>query len=463
MKRLPYFLILSILISACSEQAINDPVQKARLDNPSTSTKIRTLIAASFFAIGQTFKINSKKKEVIVTDKGSRVSIPENAFVLKADGTPVEGMVDLTFTEYSNRGEIIASGIPMTFTDENGVVQNFESAGMFEIEATQNGQDLELARGKEIKVELATDVDGPFNFYQLNEQRETWALKDTDCKPIPNPYIKETEQRIEEVEKNIRPAPRKPVKYTPGDALFDVRLNKFDYSIISDMNGVMWKYSGTDTKMDPARIGAFDAKYKFVYLEPTEQDFLEYTLVFETTDKKELRVNAVPIFQGKLLDRENDRMAKIIRETAEATKERKKLLDQLKREKELLRVFSVGSLAVYNWDMYYTDPKVKVFEAVFALEGQASMDNVSFYLLPSDRRIVIQYYSGSFENFAINPSIKNRVVAVAEDNTVFALSSSDIKALKLEGRLENSKVPFNLKRSGKIEDPTKLEAFIQSL
>lgn len=463
MKRLSYFLLLSIFISACNEQALNDPIQKARLDNPSTSAKIKTLIAATFFTIGQTFKINAKKKEVIVTDKGSRVFVPENAFVLKADGTPIEGTVELTFTEYSNRGEIIASGIPMTFTDENGVVQNFESAGMFEIQAAQNGQELELAKGKEIKVELATDVDGPFNFYQLNDQRESWDLKDTDCKPIPNPYIEETEKRIEEVENKIQPAPRKPVKYTPGDALFDVRLNKFDRSIISDMNGVMWKYSGSDAKMNPAKIGAFDAKYKFVYLEPTENDFLEYTLVFETTDKKELRVDAVPIFQGKLLDRENDRMAKIIRETAAATQERKKLLDQLKREKELLRVFNVGSLGVFNWDMYYKDPKVKVFDAVFALEGQESMENVSFYLLPSDRRIVIHYYPGSFDHFAINPSIVNRVVAVAEDNTVFALSSRDLKAMKLENRPENSKIPFNLKRSGKIEDPTKLEAFIQSL
>lgn len=463
MKILAYALILSLFVVSCSEQNTVDPIKTSRASNAASMNKVNAALGATFLALGQTFQIIHNKRQTIRTEKGSRVHIPENAFVLKEDGTPVEGTIDLEFTEYSNRGEIIASDIPMYYIEDDGTQETFESAGMFEIRATQDGKELALADGKEIKVELATDVDGPFNFWQLNEGGSNWELKDTDCRPIPNPYIDEQEDQIERLEALVQPKPKKPVKYNKGDQLFDIRLIGFSDDYLREMNGVMWKYSGTDPKLNPVNIGAFNAEYKLVYLEPTEQPFLEYTLTFETSDKKELKIDAVPIYQGKLLDRKNKEMAEIIARTSEASKKIKEISDQLKREKELLRVFNVDELGVYNYDQYYNDPSVSHFKADFSLEGGGSIEGMTFYLLPTDRRIVVKYYEGSFEKFSINPAVKNRLIAIDKNNQVYYLSSRDLRKMQIEKKEEGTTLKFRLKKHIKIEDPTELEAFIQSV
>jgi len=463
MKFISFIILVTVFITSCSEQNTSEPIRQTRASNAGNVVKINAVIGATFLSIGQTFKVWHNKRQVIRTEKGSRIHVPENAFVLKEDGTPVEGSVDLQFKEYETRGEIIASDIPMYFIDEDSTKHIFESAGMFEISATQDGRELALAKGKEIKVELATDVDGPFDFWKLKEDSSNWLLKDTDCKAIRNPYIEEQKDSIDLLNSQIQPKPKQPVKYKEVDQLFDIKVMGYHNTVLNEMNGIMWKYSGTDPKKNPATINAFSTEYNLVYLEPTEADFLEYTLTFETKDKRELVLEAVPVYQGKLLDRKNKKMAEILRKNAEATVQMKRLNDQLKREKELLRVFSVGEFGVYNYDCYYSDPGVTRFVADFSLEGGGNIELMNFYLLPSDRRIVVRYYPASFDKFYINPNIRNRIIAIDSENEVYYLSNGDLRKMKLKQYSEGQTVKFRLKKFGKIEDTTKLEDFIKSV
>lgn len=463
MKHVSIILAAVLLLASCSEQSTTDPIQNKRESSAFEDNKVQALVAATFLSIAQTFRIIHNKRNTVRTNEGTRITVPENAFVYKDDGTPVEGEVDLEFTEYSNRGEIIASDITMVHTKEDGEEEVFESAGMFEISASQEGRELELAEGKEIKVELATDVDGPFDFWQLNDDGTNWELKDTECETVPNRYIEEQEEEIEQLATQVQPRPKKPVPYKKGDQLFDIKLTGYNNEFLRDMNGVMWKYSGTDPKLNPANIGAFNTTYKLVHLDTTEQPFLEYRLTFESADDRELTLDAVPIYKGKLLDRKNKEMAAIMARSVEASKRMKEISDQLKREKELLRVFNVDELGIYNYDVYYNDPKVTHYKAKFSLEGGGDITGMSFYLLPTDRRIVVQYYEGSFNKFSINTEIKNRLIAIDKNNQVYYLSSRDLKKMNLKKKSPGSTIQFKLKKHSKIEDPTKLEAFIQSI
>lgn len=138
----------------------------------------------------QVYKVESGKQTILEQPSGTRIVIPENAFVDK-DGKPVTGKVDFAYTEYRNPMEFILSGIPMTIA-VNGVAQPFNSAGMFRMNAFQNGEPLFLAPGKNIDVEFALTQDIPdLNFYRFDSLSNKWTQLNqlTDNKGVPlNPH-----------------------------------------------------------------------------------------------------------------------------------------------------------------------------------------------------------------------------------------------------------------------------------
>lgn len=109
---------------------------------------------------------------------GTEVVIPKNAFV-DAIGYPVKGDVVIDYREFRDPVDFIVSGIPMTYT-ENGEVRHFESAGMFEINASVNGKEVFLAPDKKVKVNLAlNDSAEKYNFYKFNAVSGAWDQNGT--------------------------------------------------------------------------------------------------------------------------------------------------------------------------------------------------------------------------------------------------------------------------------------------
>lgn len=79
---------------------------------------------------------------------GTTVRIPKDALVY-ADGTPVQGKVDFSYREFRDAADFIATDIPMMYDHQH----QFESAGMFEMTASQAG------RAIFVKEEAYIDVD----------------------------------------------------------------------------------------------------------------------------------------------------------------------------------------------------------------------------------------------------------------------------------------------------------------
>ena len=73
---------------------------------------------------------------------GSSIEMPALA-AIHQNGEIVEGIYQLYYREFRDQAEIALSGIPMTYT-ENGNDEIFNSAGMYEIRAMQNGEELKL-------------------------------------------------------------------------------------------------------------------------------------------------------------------------------------------------------------------------------------------------------------------------------------------------------------------------------
>lgn len=109
---------------------------------------------------------------------GTVIRIAKEALVY-ADGSPVKGKVDFSYREFRDAADFVATDIPMLYDHQH----QFESAGMFEMNASQNGTAVFVKEGAYVDVDfnLTNDnlEDVSFFEYQNNEWSNLGALDRT--------------------------------------------------------------------------------------------------------------------------------------------------------------------------------------------------------------------------------------------------------------------------------------------
>jgi hypothetical protein len=150
----------------------------------------------------ENFVVKAGKKSVFKTSKGSQISVPAQAFIYP-DGSPCNKPVDVQFAEFHNVAEVFLSGVPMQY-DSSGVTYTFESAGMFNIVASSEGQPLKLAQNKGITIDLVSDAEGTYNLYYFDPVQNSWDYRLTEDKtpsahgPSGSMYKQEKTERKQE-------------------------------------------------------------------------------------------------------------------------------------------------------------------------------------------------------------------------------------------------------------------------
>ena len=456
---------LGIILAACGSEN-----RKSIASNQTDPNGTKNVIALkSIMPVLNTnkeeFQLRGDHARLIRTEKGTRIHIPAKAFVNKNTREPIEGDVELTFDEYHTHGEILASGIPMTYTTPEGDTVDFESAGMFDIRAFQEGVELELAEGKEIQVELASDVDGTFEFYAFNEGQENWDLKETECNPMINPYIAKQKMELEKLEAEMPQTPKKLIEYEKGDPLIDIKRYGAKDEVLDALNGVFWMFTGDSTQIDPSKNNAaFNKYYDFVELRQIDSSNVrEYDMVFQD-GTEEVIVRAAPIFQGKLLTRENDRMSRIINQIEYAMRSKDEIERELEQEKAMMRTMNIDGMGIYNYDRQMKDEDALPFLAEFTFDGKPANQGVAIYLMPKEKLCVIKYTPLTYDLFRLNPTETNRMVAIFADNSMYTISSQEIRNMNLSRKKLSEKVIFDLKKHGTlIEDAAEIDELIATL
>lgn len=97
---------------------------------------------------------------------GTMINIPPNALIYE-DGTPVKGEVDVRYREFRDVADFIATDIPMLYDHQH----QFESAGMFEMEANQGDRSVFLKKDAFVDVEfmMTSDTIDNLNFYAYKD------------------------------------------------------------------------------------------------------------------------------------------------------------------------------------------------------------------------------------------------------------------------------------------------------
>lgn len=117
------------------------------------------------------YKVDNAKGAELKHPSSSKIKIPKKAFVDK-NGKEIVGEVTISYREFQNKADIIAGGIPMAY-DSAGKKYNLESAGMFDILGTQNGEPVFIK--EEVKVEFASaNPQDRFNQYYLDTIERNW-------------------------------------------------------------------------------------------------------------------------------------------------------------------------------------------------------------------------------------------------------------------------------------------------
>ncbi|MCB0555141.1 MAG: hypothetical protein KDD02_16450 [Phaeodactylibacter sp.] len=321
------------------------------------------------------FRVNVNQGGVYEYPSGSRLVVPAAAFA-NDYGQLIEGEVDIYYREMHDFVDIFLSGVPLSY-DSAGVQYQLELAGMVEIFAEQNGQRIQLAPGKTIDVELASEIIVPrlnmesppaYNIYQLDTFSRTWIYQDVDRLQLVEddildvneplfPLKQRLSKRLNEIKADAKtalaaiessvPKPVEPLRPQRADGnLPTLELDFLDGSITVEdtengdvrnelaklqrmYDGVIWQISPNSPAFDER---AFNVKWESVKIRPVNSRDYELTLIHP---QNQVTLVVSPVLTGADYERALARYQSELEayQTALASREAK-----LKEQKEALQV-----------------------------------------------------------------------------------------------------------------------------
>ena len=389
-------------------------------------------------------------------NSGTVINVPANAFV-DVDGNPVTGTIDLKFTEIHSPAEIIASGIPMKFIDEDGKEQQMQSAGMFEIEGEQNQRPVRIAEGKTIEISLVSDVEGAYDFWSFDEVKGNWINEGAiEAKEGASQNITPTvrQNKIQALKKRTKNKPQKPAFSDANKLVF----NDLDLSHCPDLKGqdpLVLIYVGTDESKAPQKNkwirkpGIWHKKT----IKPVPGKDGVYQLTLLGDKMYQIEAKAAPT--ALEIDKAN---ADYQRELANYKAGVDLLRDEealIENRKTFVRLAAVRGFGKYNYDVMWKRDDAVSLTADFEIEEVSDMvkNKSMVYLITDNGRTVVSLPQRNWDKFRFSPKADNKIVAILPDNTAAVFTETDFEEQKKELiNAEGDEFVFSLdKREDKIE------------
>jgi len=409
--------ITAIVISNCSQKKDN---YKQTIAPPVPNADIQFKKIA----------VNADSNVVIESPTGTKIKIKPQTFISK-NGTPVKGKVDFKFREFHNAYDILRSGIPMS-TDQNR--NNFlESAGMIELRAYQNNEELSIDPQKNIEIQLASfkHSDGYDLFYLENN---------TDWKTKVSFKMGINDSKQEKLKK-LSNVPPKPYEYdSTKEIVFDLSSNLSDAPYLKPFKDMQWRIDPKDAT--PTIINAMRVNWDEVSIKELNHTKMLYELTFKkeieepslsgNEDKKftkSIVVKAAPLLheQNKRQNRKalavqmkayNDIVAKIEDEKMRVSK-----------EADLVNTFKINKMGIWNIDKFQKKEELIFTKVSFDFEKEIDpeINHVKIFVIFEDDNSVIQYLPKDFSKIGITKDKKLSIIAVLPHNKLAIVNNDGIK------------------------------------
>lgn len=399
------------------------------------------------------YTVDAGKATDLKYKTGSSIKIPKDAFK-DEKGNLVKGKVDVRYREMHDAVDFALSGIPMTY-DSAGNKFVFESAGMVEMYAFQDGKVLKMNPEKLIRVEMRTNTDAAgYNVYSLDTTARNWVyegkdkikrdkkqeinIKDTlNSNSIPvfvskdKPHADQLQVEIKQVQQEIvklnDTKPVQPKKANPKKQTFNVDVDPKEFPEIAVYKNVFFEVGDENKDFTPEmyKITWDDA----VISEGTTKGSYIITL---TKGKEKHKVVTYPVFEGKGFEDANKEFSNKFSEYTtklntkkELEKQKqleydalvqqikqqqveyeKKVIEERKKQQELYekqieswdagqkiyRVFTMNDFGVYNCDSPQKFPHGATVNATFQLDkGETIARYNVVYLVDRQKNGVFMY------------------------------------------------------------------------
>jgi hypothetical protein len=414
---------------------------------------------ANFDVDYKAHEFDAKEARTITHPTGTKIEIPANAFI-DINGKPIAGKVKVNYREFHNATDIIIAGITMEY-DSAGKKHPFETAGMFDIRAEQEGKPIFLAKDKKIQVNLASHKDGAFNFYRLNEAKPAekvtafmpfisqaiaqdvrpgenrWELIATSNLPTENA---ERKQKLAEIDKKLPVQPSEPLPYDEKTPVFDLDIDTKDFPELRTFEGIVWQYAGKledDTQNPQKNEWIFDHQWTNIRLEDAGE--MQYRLVLTSTSKQ-FESQVRPALKGLAYEKAKAFFAEKKKQYEADLKDRTAEIEALRTEKsyvsrmaKFVRSFQIQNLGIYNWDKIYRDESA--IDIALELEtpedpSAAKSSSAQVYLIMGNDAINFSANGNRVNNITINTQRANKMVVIfSGSDKIGVYSREDFKSI----------------------------------
>ena len=415
-----FFLLttIAIVLSNCSQkkekyiQAITPPVEAADL---------------AF----KKFTINTDSTVIIESQTGSQIKIQPGTFILK-NGQPIKGNVDFKFREFHNAYDILRSGIPMSSNQER---KDFlQSAGMIELHAYQNNEELNISPDKNIDIQLASyKTSEGYSLYYL-DNNINWQTRDSFESKV-NVRKQDKLNKLDNIP--IKPSEEDSIK----DIVFELASNLSETPYLRPFKDLQWKID--EKEVNAKIIEALRVTWDEVSLKELNHRKMKYELTFrkkmeqisDSGKVNKIIINSVVVYATPLLNKKNNMQNR--KAFAVQMKGYNEILDRIAAEKirvskeaDLVNNFRINKMGIWNIDKIQKQENIIFTRLTFDFEKEIDLEinHVKLFVIYEDDNSVIPYLLSEFKKIGIPKDKKISIVAILPKNKLAVVENDVIKS-----------------------------------
>ncbi|GAB4131590.1 MAG: hypothetical protein Fur0041_02140 [Bacteroidia bacterium] len=460
-KKKPFYKTKTFYMSVAVTGAVIAVGSYLLLKGPDTPAETdKPFISPAFAGVNisdTTYSINADSSGYFYYNTGSIIQVPNGAF-LDSAGNPVKGNVDIRYREFHDPAAIFIAGIPMTY-DSAGQTYHFESAGMLEITAWQNGHPLKANPDHPVRVAMASNTsEEKFNVYYLDTLKKNWSfIKKDDAAII---RIENAEDSADAKVKVTVAEPLKPVKADSKKPSFAISFDPMEFPELTAYKGIRFE---VDEKKTPYNKSDSKVKWEDVVIE-RNKDNKTYNITFTlgersvtyttyaVVDEKNYK-SAMMNWEKNYADYQAARNSKIQKEEQAAEKQRVQMEARDRNrifvndtlaarsarlrlalnlndiaEGIVLREFVISNFGVWNSDCPTNLPDgAQIFARMLDSRTKKPMTVSHVYLVEKGRNAIFTYYTNGVFDLRFNPDADNMMWAITTDGFLAKVSVDDFK------------------------------------